>query len=90
MPTVKLIVTGRVQGVGFRWHAQRAADKLGVRGYVRNLPNSDVEIVAQGSDEQVAAMISWAHQGPSFARVDHLSQHRLEGGEEFSGFGVRY
>ena len=90
MPTMKLIVTGRVQGVGFRWQTQRAAQKIGVHGYVRNRPNGDVEIVAQGSDEQLAAMTSWARQGPSFARVEHLSQHRLEGGEEFSGFGVRY
>ena len=56
MKKLKAIALGKVQGVGFRMYTQRQAQQLGVRGYVRNLANGDVEIVALGENERVEAL----------------------------------
>ncbi len=90
MKRLRLIVSGRVQGVGFRWASQKAARQLGVHGYVRNLPNGDVEIVAEGDDSAVTNMITWARKGPTWSRVDNLQLHDLPGPAEYAEFGVRY
>ncbi len=89
MKRTRLIVSGRVQGVGFRWAAQKAARQLGVQGYVRNLPNGDVEIVAEGDNTAVDRMITWARKGPAWSRVDNLQLDDLPGPAEYAEFGVR-
>ena len=65
--TVK--VTGRVQGVAFRWHAVWEAERLGVRGWVRNEPDESVAAHLEGDDEAVEAMVAWCRRGPSYAVV---------------------
>jgi acylphosphatase len=76
MPTDKpieakrFIVRGRVQGVGFRWFVEREAHILGVAGWVRNNANGSVEVLAQGTRDQLAGLHSRLREGPRAARVD--------------------
>jgi acylphosphatase len=69
MKQIQAIVQGLVQGVGFRYATQKEALRLGLTGYVRNVPDGTVEIVAEGPEEQVMALMQWAHQGPPAAQV---------------------
>ena len=65
--TVKVV--GRVQGVAFRWYAVQEAERLGVRGWVRNEPDQSVAAHLEGEDEAVDAMVAWCRRGPSSASV---------------------
>ncbi|MBS1157209.1 MAG: Acylphosphate phosphohydrolase [Proteobacteria bacterium] len=65
----RIRVYGLVQGVGFRWFTCREANLLGITGWVRNRFDGSVEIQAQGPEEAVNALASWAQHGPSSARV---------------------
>ena len=69
---VRLVVHGAVQGVGFRFAASEAACACPVTGWVRNLSDGTVEIVAQGSPDAIARMTAWARRGPRFASVDRV------------------
>ncbi len=91
MKTVHIIVTGRVQGVGFRYFTVRCANELGICGWVRNLPDGSVETVIRGSGETVEAMIGLLKQGPGAANVAGLEIEEIESGsEELSGFIMRF
>jgi acylphosphatase len=68
--TKRLRITGRVQGVGFRYALQREARSLGLAGWVRNRRDGSVEALLQGSDEAVDKLITWSRRGPPGARVD--------------------
>lgn len=70
--TLRVRVTGKVQGVGFRMAAVRRAHSLGVAGWVRNLEDGSVEAILQGAHDSVDQMLSWLHVGPPAARVDGL------------------
>ena len=65
----KMIVKGRVQGVGFRWFVQQRAKSFGVSGYVRNLDNGDVEIEAEGDRGRVEELLKSVRVGPTFSKV---------------------
>jgi len=65
-------VTGKVQGVWFRQSTLEEAQKLGVKGFVRNEPDYSVYIEAEGSEEQLKEFIEWCRKGPQLARVDKL------------------
>jgi acylphosphatase len=68
----RLLITGQVQGVGFRYSMQREAQHLGVSGWVRNRRDGSVEANICGSAEAVAALIAWSRQGPPGASVEHV------------------
>ena len=68
----RLIVSGRVQGVGFRFFAERAARELALAGFVRNLPNGAVEAVAEGEEEAIARYVERLGEGPGMGRVTDL------------------
>lgn len=86
---VRLIVHGSVQGVGFRFAACEAASACSVTGWVRNLPDGSVEIVAGGSPGAVARMTSWAQRGPRHATVDHVEIESFAGSEGLDAFEIR-
>ena len=69
MRTVRLTVTGRVQGVGYRFWAERAAAALGIRGWVRNRNDGGVELLAAGTEDAIASLIEACRQGPRAAVV---------------------
>lgn len=82
-------ITGRVQGVGFRYAVRSVASSLGITGFARNLPNGDVYIEAEGDDMQLADFMTWCHQGPPRAVVKIVDSYDgpLVG---FTDFMVKY
>lgn len=88
MAAYRYLVSGRVQGVGFRYYALREAQALGVAGYARNLPDGRVEVVAEASEESLAQFEERLRQGPSFASVHSLDKS-LAGSRGGSGFSIR-
>lgn len=88
MRTVTMTVTGRVQGVGFRYSLRTEADRLGVDGWVRNRRDGSVEAFLSGDPDDVESVIAWAHDGPAGARIDDVDI--VEGTERAaSGFEIR-
>lgn len=83
------ILRGRVQGVGFRFFALDWAERLGVCGYARNLPDGGLEIVAEGDPEAVTRFLEAVRQGPRAARVEAF-EVRWEEPRGEHGFAVRY
>ncbi len=86
---VKFRVSGKVQGVWFRVGTLKTAQRLGVKGYVRNLPNSQVECCAVGDDDSIQSLIEWAHNGTTFARVQSVEVEELSEGVHFEKFEIR-
>jgi acylphosphatase len=84
-----LIVSGRVQGVGFRFSAYDEAKQLALAGWVRNLPGGEVEIVAEGSRENLQMLAAWAHLGPPSAHVTAVREEWLDFTGEFTDFRIR-
>jgi acylphosphatase len=84
-----LIVSGRVQGVGFRFSAYDEAKQLALAGWVRNLPGGEVEIVAEGSRENLQMLAAWAHQGAPSAHVTAVREEWLDFTGEFTDFRIR-
>lgn len=72
MKTVRYLVSGKVQGVSFRYYTFLKAGELGLKGTVRNLPDARVEIIATGNDVQITAMQEWASKGPAMAKVERV------------------
>jgi acylphosphatase len=70
----RYVVRGRVQGVGFRWFVEREAHILGISGWVRNNSDGSVEVLAQGTREQLLGLRSRLRQGPRAARVDDVEE----------------
>lgn len=91
-PPARLTVTvhGRVQGVGFRWHAADVARRLGLDGWVRNQPGGEVMLVAEGEREALERLLAWCHQGPPSARVQSVISQWSQAQPDLSpGFHIR-
>ena len=85
----RLVVEGRVQGVGYRWFAVEAAQSCRVTGWVRNNADGTVEAEAQGPDAAVAAFVSALRRGPSLSRVDAVRERALAVRADETDFEVR-
>ncbi|MCB0271427.1 MAG: acylphosphatase [Bdellovibrionales bacterium] len=85
---VRLLISGRVQGVFYRQSAKRSAESLNLQGFVRNLPNGCVELIAQGEKEQLQAMIQWCQQGPPMASVEKVDLQWIDEQQHFQTFEI--
>ena len=85
---VHIVVSGRVQGVGYRASACDKAKSLGITGWVRNLPEGTVEILAEGDEPSIAAFINWCRNGPRWARIDDVQVSDEVRKEDSSGYSV--
>ena len=85
-----VLISGKVQGVGFRNFTQMNAKQLGINGYAKNLPNGKVEVVAEGDKAQLDALVALLKKGPRFARVDSLDVDERSFTGEYKTFGIRY
>jgi acylphosphatase len=74
----RFVVRGRVQGVGFRWFVEREAHILGIAGWVRNNHDGSVEVLAQGSPDQLSRLRSRLREGPRAARVDDVAESEAQ------------
>jgi acylphosphatase len=83
MRAVKMRIEGIVQGVGFRYYTHRIAKRYGVKGYVRNMPDGSVEVVAEGEDPKLSEFLQEVARGPSSAVVTNVEV------EEISPSGYR-
>ncbi len=86
----RVVVSGRVQGVWFRASTRDVARGLGVRGFVRNLPDRRVEAILQGDRAAVVKAIAFMREGPPGAEVADVAVEWREPTEEFEGFDVRH
>lgn len=85
----RFLVRGRVQGVGFRWFVEREAVLLQIAGWVRNNPDGSVEVLAQGTREQLAGLHGRLREGPRAARVDEVEVSEAQPIAGLSSFQIQ-
>ena len=81
-----MIISGRVQGVGYRESIRMVAQALDVTGWVRNLANGDVEALVQGDEAAVDRIVAWCHNGPPGANVRFVDAQLIETSETYIAF----
>ncbi len=81
-------VSGRVQGVWFRQSTKEMADSLGLTGWVKNLDDGRVELIAQGEDQAVRQLEAWLNQGPELATVAEVASSLVSQSEQYETFNV--
>jgi len=86
----RIVISGLVQGVAFRYYTRDKARRVGVTGWVRNLPDGRVEAVIEGSPEGVEEVIAWCRKGPRASRVDRVQVHEEPASNEFTDFDISY
>ena len=86
--TLNMKITGKVQGVGFRFFVQQQAQKLGINGWVSNKSNGDVEALAQGEKADLEQFIAKVKEGTTFSRVDNVNLEWMNKGEQYFGFEI--
>ena len=89
MRSIRLLISGRVQGVYFRLFAQKKAKQLGIKGYDKNLVDGRVEIMAQADNSSIESFIKWSNKGPITARVDEVEVSEWPIEEQFTTFEIR-
>ena len=75
---VRVLISGRVQGVGFRYHTRRKAEEIGLTGWVHNLPDGRVEAEFQGDEEMVSTILQWCERGPTLSNVQEVATTACE------------
>jgi len=90
MESIELIISGRVQGVGFRHFAANQARALHIQGFIKNLYDGRIEIIAQGEKDALELFICQLNNGPRLAHVCDIEQSIFVGKENFTDFSVRF
>ena len=86
---LRLNVTGRVQGVFFRYSAKKAAEILSLKGYAKNLSDGSVEIVAEGPEVKLKSLLHWCNSGPKHAEIANISVLWQKPRYEFEDFHIQ-
>lgn len=86
----RIVVSGRVQGVAFRQSTADEGRRLGVEGWVRNLPDGRVEAEVEGERAAVGALVRWCHAGPPAARVDRVEVEWADPAGDLGAFEIRF
>ena len=86
--SIKLIVSGKVQGVSFRWFTVQAARDLRLNGYAKNLADGSVEVRAEGPELALKSLIEKVNQGPQISRVDDVNITWSKSNQEFNHFDI--
>jgi acylphosphatase len=87
---VRVFAGGRVQGVAYRFFAEKYASRLGVTGWVRNLPDGRVEVLAEGTASQIETFLERLRDGPGLAHVDSFDARREPASGEFEDFRIAF
>ncbi len=90
MIQLEIIISGRVQGVGFRYFVQYKAREMGIHGWVRNLVDGSVMVVAQGIEPELKTFIDYLYIGPTRSRVDKITVNKMPALTVFDNFSVKY
>lgn len=90
MKAIRALVRGRVQGVGFRDYVETRARRLRLRGFVRNLADGSVEVVAEGDEAALRELLNQLGEGPEMARVDGVEVEWLEATGRYGEFGTAW
>ena len=83
-------ITGRVQGVGFRYFVLQKAKEQNIKGWVKNSRDGSVEIIAQGDETDMITFLDYLQFGPTRARVNKISKYKTELLSDFDNFSVKY
>lgn len=89
MRRVRILISGKVVGVGFRLSTAFLARRLGIAGWVRNTKNEKVEILAEGPKEKLKKLVEWTHQGPPMARMERIEVKWSMAKLEFENFEIK-
>ena len=90
MPHLHAIVKGRVQGVGYRFFALDAARRLRLTGFVRNLPDGDVEVHAEGPEQDLSTLVAALKKGPAFSHVFEVVTEVTKEEQGFEEFQIKF
>ena len=88
--TYRLTVSGRVQGVGYRYFVEDSAILIGIKGFVRNTRDNKVEIVCQGDEKALEQFFASVKKGPAFARVDEIIKDKISPADNYGSFEIKY
>jgi len=86
----EILISGRVQGVGFRFYVHQKASEIGIKGWVKNTVDGNVLVVAQCDESVINTFLDFLYIGPPLSRVDRISKHKMDSLSDFNNFSVKY
>lgn len=88
--TYNVLISGRVQGVGFRYYAVSIAEKYDVKGFVRNIRGGRVEILCQGEEEELKSFLNEVKKGPAFSVITDILTEEIPENKRYNTFEIKY